>query len=123
MWQLLKQLISPRVRKYQFEYLDDKKFYYILILFTTDGTQFSQIFTTSSPLVTGHRIVLASTKVFEVVHIAHVVYQKDISNKLTRPTTFVHAGIRIAPESTVQEIELSELGFVVGKPILPYTLH
>ena len=123
MWQLLKKFWTPARRKYRYEYLDDKKFFYILVLFTRDGTQFSRIFSTSSPLIAGHRIVLAPTKIFEVVHVAHVVYQKDESEKMTRPTTFVHAGIHIAHESTVSERELPEFGFTIGKPILPYTLH
>ena len=104
-------------------YRDDRRYTYILILLTPSGKSFNRTFSTSSPLNPGHRIVLAAGKTFTVTHIVHVRYNTSDTQKLTRPTTFVHAGILIDSGPKISDVELSKLGFNIEDKVLPYTLH
>ncbi len=104
-------------------YQKDKRYDYLLILITIDGIKFTRIYSTSSPLTTGHSIVLAPNQGFIVNHIAHVVYTKNDTPKLTRSTTFVHAAVENTSTIQMSASKLLELGFDTQDKIPLHTLH
>lgn len=104
-------------------YNKDKRHKYVLILINQSGDTYRKFFSTSVPLEANHRIALAPDKTFVVVQIVHVVYNTQDGECLTRPTTFIHAGIKIAVESNVTESDLAGLGFELIDNIFPHTVH
>mgnify|MGYP001285566126 CR=1 FL=1 len=104
-------------------YQDDKKYIYNLIFINEQGERWSRVFSSSVPLEPNHRIALAPKKSFTVTHIVHVIYPKEESESLTRPTTFVHARVIITSDSNTQESELDMLGFSIVDTIFPQTIH
>ena len=105
------------------KYRDDRRFMYILILLAQDGGRFSRTYGTSSPLNTGHRIVLAPGKIFTVTTVIHVTYAKNDVDELTRSTTFVHAGIVMEHGQYLSNTDLTELWFTITDNVFPYTIH
>ncbi len=104
-------------------YRDDRKYTYLLILIARDGKTFNRTYSTSSPLNTGHRIVLAPGKAFTATYIVHVTYSASVVPALTRPTTFVHVGVIPDNEQKLSEAALIALDFCMTESILPYTIH
>ena len=103
-------------------YQHDRRFTYILILIV-NGVTFNRGFSSSSPLQSGHRIVLTPGKAFTTSYIVHVTYTANDVLGLTRPTTFVHVGISMDIGQKLNPEELNKLGFDVADSTFPYTIH
>lgn len=116
-------LLPPEQTIQKQSYQEDKKYIYCLLLITVTGDRWRRIFCSSVPLETGHRIVLAPEKIFTVWKILHVVYPEIHSEKLTRPTTFVHAGVKPSKESIFEDQDLPLLGFSIVDSLFPFTIH
>ena len=112
-----------KAKKTEQKYQDDTRFFYLLIIVRHETEKYTRVYSTSSPLGIGHRIVLTPSKSFIVSALIHVTYPTDLSTVQTRPTTFVHAGLTTSPESTVTEGDLLKIGFAKSEDDFPYTLH
>jgi|GEM_PF-3387112 len=115
--------IKPHEKRLQ-AYRDDTRYKYNLIYISKTGTRFGLAYSTSVPLSEGNNILLAPGKGLTVLCITHVIYSPQDNAHLTRPTTFVHAGVAPSVESSVTEDDLSYLGFtIIDKKTFPPTIH
>ncbi|MCB0447844.1 MAG: hypothetical protein KDD03_10090 [Gelidibacter sp.] len=104
-------------------YGSDRTFIYNLIFVDKNGLCFNRVFSTSSPLEVGHRIVLSQDYATLIVTaIVHIIYSKTIESCLERDTTFVHVGVGPAPENE-KVLSLENLGFKNYKGGIQNTIH